>query len=180
MIAVAVIVPLLALGGSADTAVAANSVVPIDASGSVGTAVPVGARPVALTSGAGGLWVANLDDESVTRVDVPSRQAVRTIPIGDAPTARAATKDAVWVTRGKGGVSEIDPRYNRVASKRPLAAPGFFASSVRPTLSAFGSLWIVDPDGSSCGSTPRPDGSWDPSVSATTRPRSQPARTPSG
>ncbi len=147
VIAAAVLIPLLLLGGSSDTAVAANSVVPIDASGSVGTAVPVGARPVAITSGAGGLWVANFDDESVTRVDVPSRQAVRTIPIGDAPTALAATKDAVWVTGGKGGVSEIDPRYDRVASTRSLAAPGFFGGSVRPTLSAFGSLWVVDPDG---------------------------------
>ena len=80
------------LGGSSDTTVAANSVVPIDASGSVGAAVSVGARPVAITSGAGGLWVANLDDESVTRVDVPSRQAVRTIPIGDAQTS----EDTGW------------------------------------------------------------------------------------
>jgi YVTN family beta-propeller protein len=147
LIAAAVLIPLFLLGGSSDTAVAANSVVPIDASGSVGTAVPVGARPVAITSGAGGLWVANFDDESVTHIEMPSRQAVRTIPIGDAPTALAATKDAVWVTGGKGDVSEIDPRYDRVASTRSLAAPGFFVGSVRPTLSAFGSLWIVDPDG---------------------------------
>ena len=83
----------------------------------------------------------------MTRVDVPSRQAVRTIPIGDAPTALAATKDAVWVTGGKGDVSKIDPRYDRVASKRSLAAPGFFGGSVRPTLSAFGSIWVADPDG---------------------------------
>ena len=146
VIAAAVLIPLLLLGGSSDTAVAANSVVPIDASGSVGTAVPVGARPVAITSGAGGLWVANLDDESVTRVDASSRQAVRTIPIGDAPTALAATKSAVWVAGGNGGLSKIDPRYDRVASKRSLA-PGFFGGSVQPTLSAFGSLWVADPDG---------------------------------
>ena len=105
------------------------------------------ARPVAISSSGGSVWVANLDDESVTRVDVPSRQALPAIPIGDAPTALAATKDAVWVTGAKGGVSEIDPRYNHVAKTRPLAAPGFFTGSVRPTLSAFGSLWIVDPDG---------------------------------
>ena len=147
VIGAAVIVPLLVLGGSSDTAVAANSIVALKPSGSIAATVPVGARPVAITSGAGGLWVANFDDQSVTRVDMPSRQAVRTSPIGDAPTALAATKDAVWVTGGKGGVSEIDPRYNRVASTRSLAAPGFFGGSTRPTLFAFGLLWVVDPDG---------------------------------
>jgi ABC-type transport system substrate-binding protein/class 3 adenylate cyclase len=146
VIAAAVIVSLLVLGGAGDTAVAANSIVALKPSGSIAATVPVGARPVAMTFGAGGLWVANLDDESVTRVDVPSRQAVRTIPIGDAPTALAATRDAVWVTGAKGGLSEIDPRYDRVASKRSLAS-GFFGGSVQPTLSAFGSIWVADPDG---------------------------------
>jgi peptide/nickel transport system substrate-binding protein len=145
VIAAAVIVPLFALGGSTETAVAANSIVALKPSGSVAATVPVGARPVAITSGAGALWVANLDDESVTRVDAPSRQALRTIPIGDAPTALAATKSAVWVA-ARGGVSKIDPRYDRVASKRSLAQ-GFFGGSVQPTLSAFGSIWVADPDG---------------------------------
>jgi YVTN family beta-propeller protein len=145
VIAAAVVVPLLALGGSSDTAVAANSIVALKPSGSIAATVPVGARPVAITSGAGGLWVANLDDESVTRVDVPSRQAVRTIPIGDAPTALAATKRAVWVA-ARGGVSKIDPRYDRVTSKRSLAQ-GFFGGSVQPTLSAYDSIWVADPDG---------------------------------
>jgi hypothetical protein len=68
VIAAAVIVPLLALRGSSDTAVAANSIVALKPSGLIAATVPVGARPVAITSGPGGLWVANLDEESVTRV----------------------------------------------------------------------------------------------------------------
>ena len=176
LIAAAVLVPLLLLGGSSDTAVAANSVVPIDPSGSVGTAVPVGARPVAITSGAGGLWVANLDDESVTPVDVPSRRALRTIPIGDAPTALAATNNAVWVAGVKGGVSKIDPRYDRVVSKRSSLAPGFLGSSVQPTLSAFGHSGLPIRTESSCVSTSLRGGSWDRSASAMTRRRSQPVQ----
>jgi YVTN family beta-propeller protein len=48
------------------------------------------------------LWVANLDDQSVTRVDVESRRAVRNIPVGGAPLGLAATETAVWVTNGTG------------------------------------------------------------------------------
>ena len=148
VIAAAVVIPLLVVGGSSQTAVAANSIAALDSSGSIAATVSVGARPVAITSGAGALWVANLDDESVTRVDLSSRQAVRTIPIGDAATALAATRTAVWVTDGSGRVLKIDPRYNRVTSTRSLAAAGsFLPGTVRPALAAFGSIWVVSPDG---------------------------------
>ena len=148
VIAAAIVVPLLVLGGSSQTAVAANSVVALDSSGSIAATVPVGARPVAITSGAGALWVANLDDQSVTRVDLSSREAVHNIPIGDAPTALAATRTGVWVADGTGGVSKIDPRYDRLTSTRSLTASGaFFGGTVRPMLAAFGSIWIVSPDG---------------------------------
>jgi ABC-type transport system substrate-binding protein/class 3 adenylate cyclase len=144
----AVLIPLLVLGGSSQTAVAANSIAALDSSGSIAATVSVGARPVAIASGAGALWVANLDDKSVTRVDLSSRQAVRTIPIGDAATALAATKTAVWVTDGSGRVLKIDPRYNRVTATRSLAAAGsFLLGTVRPVLVAFGSIWVVSPDG---------------------------------
>ena len=147
-IAAAVVIPLLVLGDS-EEAVAANSVVALDESGSIAATVPVGARPVAITSGAGALWVANLDDQSVTRVDTSSRRAVRNIPVGDAPTALAASKGAVWVTDRTGDVSKIDPRYDRLTLTRTLAAASSFFSgaAVRPTLAAFGSIWVVDPDG---------------------------------
>ncbi len=116
-----VVVPVLVLGGSSQTAVAANSIVALDPSGSIADTIAVGARPVAITSGAGALWVANMDDQNVTRVDVSSRQAVRNIPIGDAPTSLAATRTAVWVTDGTGDVSKIDPRYDRLTSTRLLS-----------------------------------------------------------
>jgi ABC-type transport system substrate-binding protein/class 3 adenylate cyclase/streptogramin lyase len=148
VIVAAIVVPLLVLGGSSQTAVAANSVVALDSSGSIAATVPVGARPVAITSGAGALWVANLDDQSVTRIDLSSREFVRNIPVGDAPTALAATKAAVWVTDDTGDVSKIDPRYDRLTSTRsPSASSAIFGGTVRPMLAAFGSIWVVNPDG---------------------------------
>ena len=149
LILAAVLVPLLVLGGSSQTAVAPNSIVALDPSGSIADTVSVGARPVAIASGADALWVANLDDQSVTRVDVSSRQAVRTIPIDGAPVGLAATETAVWVTDGTGDASKIDPRYDRLTSTRSLAAAGYFfyGKTARPTLAAFGSIWIASPDG---------------------------------
>ncbi len=144
----AAVAGVLATRGTGGTAVAANSIVALEPSGSIAATVQVGARPAAIASGAGALWVANLDDQSVTRVDESSRQAVRTIPIGDTPTGIAATEEGVWVTEGSGRVTKIDPRYDRRASARPLrASVGFFGGTARPALAAFGSIWIVSPDG---------------------------------
>ncbi len=134
--------------GGRHIAVAPNSIVALDPSGSIKATVPVGARPVAIASGAGGLWVANLDDKSVTRVDASARQALRTIAIGGAATAVATRQGVVWVTDGMGNVSTIDPTYDRVESTRSLAASDpFYTGTARPTLAAFGSIWVVDPDG---------------------------------
>ena len=138
-------------GGGTHPTVAANSIVALDASDSVAATVSVGARPVAMTSVADALWVANFDDQTVTRVDAASRQVVRTIPVGETPIGIAAAGDGgVWVADGAGGLSRIDPSYNRLTSTRVLAAtePGDPATlSARPVLAAFGSIWAVDPAG---------------------------------
>ena len=137
-------------GSEADVTVVPNSIVALNASGSIAATVPVGARPVAIASGAGSLWVANLVDHTVTRVDVSSRQALRSIAIGAAPTALAGTRGSLWVTDGSGDLSKLDPRYDRVTLVGRVAAAGsgfFGASAPRPTLAAFGSIWVVDPDG---------------------------------
>ena len=111
VVTAAAVAGLLATRGAGEaTTVAPNSIVALNPSGSVAATVSVGARPVAIASGAGALWVGNLDDQSVTRVDPASRQAVRHIPIGDTPTGLAATRTAVWVTNGNGDISKIHTR----------------------------------------------------------------------
>jgi ABC-type transport system substrate-binding protein/DNA-binding SARP family transcriptional activator len=137
-------------GGDAHATVAPNSVVELRPSGSIAATVAVGALPVALTSGAGSLWVANLVDRSVTRVDPSTHRAVRTISIDGAPTGLAGTKGAIWIADGTGNVSDLDPAWNRIrtAGRFAAAGSGFYGSSTpRPALAAFGSIWVVDPDG---------------------------------
>ena len=178
----ALVVSLRVLEDSAQTAVAANSIVAIDSSGSIAATVSVGARPVAITAGAGALWVANLDDQSVTRVDASSRQAVHTIPIGDMPTGIAAGPTGVWVTHSAGAVSRIDPRYDRLVSTRPLdASVGFFGGGGCGRCSRrSGRSGSSAPTASCCESTPVRGAWWSPSASETLPLRSRPARAPSG
>jgi len=135
-------------GGQKQVAVQANSVVALDPNGSVDAAFAVGARPVADVAAAGSLWVANLDDRTVSRIDLSSRRIQQTIPIGGAPTALAATPGAVWVSDNTGQISMIDPQYNRPVPIQPLVAGALPRQrSVWPMLAASRSVWVVDPDG---------------------------------
>ena len=145
----AVAVALLAFRGASAADVAPNSLVALSASGSTTTTVPVGARPVAVSAAGPALWVANLDDKSITRVDGYTRQVVRTIPVEGAPTGLAATNSAVWVSTGAGVLDRIDPRFDRVVSTRRELSGSFFSgpTAARPTLVAYGAIWVVHPDG---------------------------------
>jgi len=135
-------------GGQTPVAVPANSVAAIDPDGSVTTTLPVGAHPVAAVAAAGSLWVASLDDQTVTRIDVSSRRTLQSIPVGGAPTALAATPGAVWVSDTTGEISRIDPQYNRPVPTRQLTAVSSLPHGTAwPMLAASGSIWIVDPDG---------------------------------
>ena len=81
------------------------------------------------------------------------------------------TRTAVWVADATGGVSQIDPSYDRLASTRPpgAAVRALLLRGVDawPTLAAFGSIWIADPNGSSPESIPVPGGERHQSTSET-------------
>jgi YVTN family beta-propeller protein len=95
LIAVAV---MLRSSGASTVRVAPNSLAAIDVrSGRVTATVAVGARPGAVTFGAGSLWVTNLDDQTISRVDPATLGTLRTIPVAGPPTGIAATADGVWV-----------------------------------------------------------------------------------
>jgi len=74
--------------------------------------VPVGAGPGPLTFGGGAVWVANLQDESVSRID-PVTRAVTTVPAGGLPADVAFGAGAVWVFLSRtDGFTRIDPAFN--------------------------------------------------------------------
>jgi Protein kinase domain len=81
---------------------------------------------------------------SVAVIDPASGKLDAVIPVGEAPTAIAASKEAVWVLNandGAGTISRIDPRAREVEAT--LAVPG----TPRSLVTAGGSLWVGTNEG---------------------------------
>ena len=80
-------------------------------------AITVGKRPGPVAFGAGSLWVGNLDDRSVTRVDATSHAVLGNIFLDRrTPTGLAFGFGALWVAQGaRGDVLRIDPQFNEPA-----------------------------------------------------------------
>jgi streptogramin lyase len=104
--------------------------------------VAVAAAVLVLTLGSSPAMVAPAN--SVGVVDAASRELVRAIPVGNAPTEVAASDDWVWVLNsndGAGTISKIDATTRAVAST--FSVPG----TPRSLVSAFGSLWVGTVEG---------------------------------
>jgi len=78
--------------------------------------IPVGIRPGPVAAGAGSVWVGNLQDRTLTRIDARRRIAVGTVTLGNrTPTGIGVGAGAVWVAHGfSGELSRVDPQFNQV------------------------------------------------------------------
>jgi YVTN family beta-propeller protein len=84
--------------GSVRVRVPANSVAVIDPRGdSVIASVSVGTRPGAIAFGSGSVWVANQDDQTISRIDPATLQALPPLSVAEVPTGLAASSNAIWV-----------------------------------------------------------------------------------
>ena len=145
----------LASGGPGAVRVTANSLAVIDAHTDrvVGQAA-VGTRPGPIAFGAGSLWVANRDDQTISRVDPRTFRTLHTIPIGGPPTGIAANGSGVWVVESALSqyvnstsvfVARIDPDFNtpsggvRIGNVIP-DGPGVVAASGN-------SVWVAPSTG---------------------------------
>jgi YVTN family beta-propeller protein len=81
-------------------------------SGHVVAKIPLGNSPTAIATGLGGVWIADDVDNTMTRIDPRTADAVTaTTPVGQQPAAVAAGEGAVWVANfDDDTVSRIDPR----------------------------------------------------------------------
>ena len=77
--------------------------------------IPVGGRPGSVEVGFDSAWVVNLDDDTVTRVDLQTRAATKTIRVSVGTNDLAAGEGAVWLSNPFDlTVQRIDPEFSRV------------------------------------------------------------------
>jgi YVTN family beta-propeller protein len=85
--------------------------------------IAVGNVPVALASGASGVWVANQGDNTVYQIDPSTGTVTMKRTIGLAPDGVAVGPDAVWVANGGDGtISRIDPATGSVSGPDHVGA----------------------------------------------------------
>jgi YVTN family beta-propeller protein len=111
--------------------------------------VRVGQRPTRVAAAENAVWVMNMEDRTVSRVDPSSREITRTIPLPGTgePAGLAAGRGAVWVGRGVYGqltLSRINPSFNEIAQTITLgrAEDPFFATRWQVAVGD-GSIWTV-------------------------------------
>jgi DNA-binding SARP family transcriptional activator/ABC-type branched-subunit amino acid transport system substrate-binding protein len=162
----AVTTGVVAFGGGSSGAVGNNQVAALDSSGGAPPSyTTVGTTPGDVAVGAGGIWVLNADDRTITRLDPKTRRVVKTFAVSGQPTELAAGEGAVWVgsSTTAGGlieseadtteVSRVDPVSNQVTSTAQLLSPGRalgLSTRAGVTLLAAGggAVWAIAPDGS--------------------------------
>jgi YVTN family beta-propeller protein len=121
----ALVAVVLARGDDAQPVVVApNSVAVIDPSkNEVVDAIGVGDSPGPIAAGSGSVWVVNLNDRTLTKIDPADRSVVQSVglPVGSGFAAPilllAAAGDDVWVWACHGSLFRVDPRSGQVAQE---------------------------------------------------------------
>lgn len=147
--AAAVAIPIFALGqGSGGSAeVAPNSVAVIDPQSNrvVGSVPNVGVRPAAIAFGEGAVWVANLEERTLTRIDPVSRAVVRRITLEATATGVAVAAGTVWLANGYvGTVTRVDPGLNEISTTIPGLAHRSSGGSIAV---GEGAVWFASGNG---------------------------------
>ena len=134
-------------GGPDAVVVEANSVAVVDPkTGDVEADVPIGGRPVAIAVGAGAVWVANADDQTIVRIDPQSRKVVKTIGgLGTNVSDVAVGFGGVWVAGGNDGtLTRIDPSVNAPGEPIDVGTDtGLVPQAVFLVATGGGSVWVT-------------------------------------
>ena len=106
--------------------------------------VPVGIRPGPIAAGEGSIWVGNLDDRTLTKIDPTEQAAAGTVTLDDrTPTGIAVGLGAVWVAHGlRGQLSRVDPQFGRVTQSIDVAGTAFGSPNGSVAVGE-GSVWVV-------------------------------------
>ena len=129
------------------SSVSANSVGVIDpGSNRLVAEVPVGIDPQAIATGLGGVWVTNVEDETVSRID-PTDTAARdaTITVDGYPSDLAVGGGTVWVALGAlAELQRINAEQNEAASATSALGDDTPCGAPRASIAfGAGSAWFV-------------------------------------
>jgi class 3 adenylate cyclase/streptogramin lyase len=143
---VAVIVAALAHGSKPLTAVP-NSVAAIDPrTNKIAAVVPAGNTPSSIAIGLGEVWVVNLNEQTLSRVDPQTRTATRIGSLVN-PTSVAVGAGSVWVATSDYKLSRIDPETRGVAATQALPQRSPLEALDEPSrvAAAGGDVWATGP-----------------------------------
>jgi YVTN family beta-propeller protein len=146
LLAAALIAVLLTRGGGGSGVPArkADSLVRIDSvTNKVTATIRVGRDPSAVAVGRGRIWVANFDDQTVSRID-PRPLAIQTVSVHGNPTDLAVGRGVVFVANGPfdGSIALIDEASGTVTNViRVTRGTAFFAETVA---AGEGAVWLAN------------------------------------
>jgi len=133
-------------GSDGITRVAPNSVGAIDLkSNKIVAKIPVGTRPGPIVYADGQLWVANLGNEVVSKIDPKAQALSDIVSLGSQPNALGVHADAIWAATGN-GIKSIDSAFDSVRSiKVEPVKPRGELFTIPPTAVAFTrhAAWVV-------------------------------------
>jgi YVTN family beta-propeller protein len=140
---IATLVALVAFRGNESITVLPNSVAVIDPNTNKLVAdVPVGRRPGAVAFGEGAVWVANLDESTLSRINPKTREVERLIAMeGVLPSDVAAGNGGIWVADGRSNtVVRVSPGANEVVDRIPTRDCAGYEATIAV---GEGAVWFV-------------------------------------
>jgi YVTN family beta-propeller protein len=134
VLVVAVIAVIAASSGGGSGGSTAASTASTAASGTVIDTINVGRHPEGVAVGLGGVWVANEQDNTLSRLDPLSGKVVASSAVGQSPTDVAVGLGGVFVANRDNTVTRID-----AGTGNPLGRP--IRGALLPKV-AIGQLWV--------------------------------------
>jgi YVTN family beta-propeller protein len=129
----------------ATVAVAPDSVALIDPERNrVVEAVQVGIQPGPIAARDGAVWVANVEDRTLARIEPRTARVVKYVSLPATPTGVAVGADgAVWVAHGRRGqLSRVDPAFARVTATIDVTRTSF-GTSTGSVAVGLGAVWAA-------------------------------------